>query len=63
MDDDLLTAAKALLECIDNITTEEFAQGGERAEREALRKAITAVETLLAAARCPVFKTITGNTP
>lgn len=37
---DLLTAAKALLDRIDNITTEEFARGGERAEREAMRQAI-----------------------
>lgn len=39
---DLLAAAIALLNKIDDITTHEFARGGEREEREALRKAIVA---------------------
>lgn len=34
-------AATALLARIDDITTEEFERGGERAEREALREALT----------------------
>lgn len=41
---DLLTAAKALLGKIDNITTEDFSRGGERVEREALRLAIAEAE-------------------
>lgn len=40
----LLEAAKALLARIDSITTEDFSCGRERAEREALRDAITRAE-------------------
>lgn len=40
----LLAAAKALLTRIDHITTDDFAHGGERAEREALRLAIAETE-------------------
>lgn len=36
----LFKAAKALLKKIDTITTEQFSQGAERDEREALREAI-----------------------
>lgn len=37
-------AAAALLAKIDNITSEDFATGGDRVEREALRAALAAVE-------------------
>jgi hypothetical protein len=37
-------AAKALLERLDNITTDQFSIGGEKTEREKLRRAITAAE-------------------
>lgn len=40
----LRTAARALIERLDNITTEEFRLGGERQEREALRAAILQAE-------------------
>lgn len=40
----LIEAAKALLERIDNITTDEFSKGGEHDAREALRLAIAAYE-------------------
>lgn len=36
-DDELRKAAQALLDRIENMTTEEFSRGGERQEREALR--------------------------
>jgi hypothetical protein len=35
---DIRTAAQALLEKLDHMTTEQFSRGEERAEREALRK-------------------------
>ena len=35
----VIDAARALLDRIDNITTDEFSRGGEMDEREALRKA------------------------
>ena len=38
--DTLYQAASALLERIDNMTTEEFSKGGERSEREALRRVL-----------------------
>jgi hypothetical protein len=37
---DLLSASRALLERLDNITTDAFSKGGEKLEREALRSAI-----------------------
>lgn len=37
---DLLAAAKALLQKLDHLTTDEFSLGGEREEREALRAEI-----------------------
>ena len=40
--DKIITAATALLKRIDDITTEDFRKGGERAEREALREALVA---------------------
>lgn len=40
----LEAAARALLEKIDSITTEDFALGAERAEREALRAVLEGVE-------------------
>lgn len=36
--------AKALLKRLDNITTDSFAVGGEKAERETLRQAIVSAE-------------------
>ena len=42
--DELLRAAKATLDKLDNITTEEFSRGGEREEREALRAAVERIE-------------------
>jgi len=38
LDLDIRTAAQALLEKLDHMTTEQFGRGEERAEREALRK-------------------------
>lgn len=38
----ILTAAKALLAKLDNMTTDDFSKGGESKEREALRAAIEA---------------------
>ena len=37
---DVVIAARALLEKLANITTEDFSRGGERIEREALRDAL-----------------------
>ena len=39
----VLARATELLVRLDNITTEEFSQGGEREEREALRFALKAL--------------------
>lgn len=36
----VIRAAEALLKKIDTITTDEFARGGERREREVLRHAL-----------------------
>lgn len=40
---EMIAAARALLERLDTITTEEFARGGEREERERLRAALAAL--------------------
>lgn len=40
---DLLKASLALLDRIDNISTEDFGRGGERAEREELRAVIARI--------------------
>lgn len=37
---DLVSAARTLLHCLENITTEQFAHGGEQVERQALRRAL-----------------------
>lgn len=42
--DDLVQAARAYLDKMCDITTDEFACGGERAEREALRAVLDAIE-------------------
>lgn len=39
----LLQASLALLDRIDNITTEDFQRGGEKKEREELRKVIAVI--------------------
>ena len=39
-------AARALLARIDDITTDEFQKGGERAERESLRDALAEIGNL-----------------
>jgi len=41
---DLVTAAHALLAKLDTITTAQFQRGAEKAEREALRAALEAIE-------------------
>ena len=41
----VLSAARALLMTLDAITTEEFARGGERTERELLRLALEREES------------------
>lgn len=41
---DVIAASRALLDRIDNITTEEFSRGGEREQRERLRKALEALD-------------------
>ena len=41
--EELTTAAAALLERLDNMTSEEFGRGGEQAQRERLRQALAAV--------------------
>jgi hypothetical protein len=33
-------AARAMLECLDTITTEDFARGGDKRDRERLRAAV-----------------------
>lgn len=42
---DLLTAAQAMLAKLENLTTEQFERGGEKAEREMLAAAIAKATT------------------
>lgn len=44
IDTQLVKAARALLSRLDTITTEDFARGGEAAEREALRAVLVALD-------------------
>lgn len=43
LDPEMLAAAKALLEKIDSITSDEFSRGAEKAEREALRRVLAKI--------------------
>lgn len=43
----LFAAAKLLLDRLDSITTEEFSKGGEKFEREMLRKVIGNFQVVL----------------
>ena len=47
--DAVIQAAAALLAKIDDITTEDFSRGGERDEREALRRALLAAGVVVPA--------------
>ena len=42
--DELIEKSKALLQKIDEITTEEFSRGDDKEQREALRKLLAEIE-------------------